>query len=96
MHSTSFCLLNSIDRLALILADRISFLPLIEDDLESEELMMFANALARRYAEIIGQSKVTEIANSSGIPDEKLEWITQEIDQKELDEDGILLEKDLC
>jgi hypothetical protein len=82
--------------LALILADRISFLPLIEDDLESEELMMFANALARRYAEIIGQSKVTEIANSSGIPDEKLEWITQEIDQKELDEDGILLEKDLC
>lgn len=96
MNSSSFCLLNSIDSLASILAERISFRPPIVDDLESEEPIMFANALARRYAEIIGQGKAAEIANSSRTLEEKLEWITQEIEQNELDEDEILLEKDLC
>jgi hypothetical protein len=97
MDNTNSYLLNcTIDGFAHILAERISFCPPVGDDLESEEPMMFANALARRYAEIIGQSKVAEIANSSGTPEEKLEWITKEIEQEELAEDGILLDKDLC
>jgi hypothetical protein len=69
-------------------------LPPFEDDLESEELMLFANMLARRYEEIIGQNKVAQIANSSRTPEEKLDWILQEIEKRESDEDGNLLEKD--
>jgi hypothetical protein len=101
MDDTNAGLLKSIDRLVEALAKRVTFWPSVEDDETETSKLSFAHLLAEKYVEMLGSTRVVNIAHESVTEEEMLEAIQEEIDLKETselenhlwDKEGIIVDR---
>jgi hypothetical protein len=92
MDDTNNGLLKSIDRLVETLAKRVAFWPPVEDDKTETSKLSFAHMLTEKYVEMLGLTRVSDIALTSSTEQDMLDTLEEELTLRDTKEQENVLE----